>query len=130
MRRRWGGSVVGVVAVLAGGCAPGDGPAGVGSAAPSASVATFDAKAYCSKACKRSAGCGIESAETIARGGSAADKEALEQARTGRDAVEKACVDSCNARPPGPAEVEDARRAEACLVQPDCEAMQSCLEKL
>jgi hypothetical protein len=130
MRRGWGGLAGAGAAVLVAGCAPGEAPPGAGSAAPSASVAAFDAKAYCSKACKRSAGCGVESAEAIARGGSAADKEALEQARTGRDAVEKACVDSCNARPPGPAEVGDARRAEACLGQPDCEAMQACLEKL
>jgi len=91
---------------------------------------TFDTPAYCAKVCDRATTCGLERAEAIAKGGSSADRAALDRAASTRDAVQSACVDSCTARPPGRDAIAEVTRAQACLQQPDCEALQACLEKL
>ncbi len=121
------------------GCGPSDAtkdsadPAGsaapaANAAAASASAAKVDMGPFCAKLCKRSADCGLELAEAIAKNGPAADKQALEKAKAERDAVEKACVTACEKTPagedPDPATL---RQATKCLDAKTCTEFQSCL---
>jgi hypothetical protein len=128
MGRRWGWAMLGVGLWVAG-CGSRDGTPtdGLASATP---AATFDAPGYCARVCTRATSCSVEKAGAIARGGSAADRAVLDEVTQAREEAQRSCVDACNARPPGVRDGDEARRAQACLDQPDCEALETCLMKL
>jgi len=145
MSRCWGAWFASVVVLsTTGGCgAEGSPAAGSAStsaapassqragAGPSASASSpaFDAKGFCERLCKRSATCGLERAEALAKSGEAADKAALERARADRDGVEKTCLESCSKTPPSSASEEPVVAAEACLAEKECPAFRACLTK-
>lgn len=95
--------------------------------APPIVAESFDLVSHCSRVCRRASACGVEKAEALARSGPEADRAGLEALRAGQGEVEKGCVARCNAQAPGPQDLPLARKAAACLDQPDCASLEACL---
>ncbi|MBK8942388.1 MAG: hypothetical protein IPM79_33515 [Polyangiaceae bacterium] len=100
------------------------------STAPTSSAASFDAKAFCDRLCKRSAACGLERAESLAKSGEPSDLAALEKARADQPTVEKTCAEACAKAPPSGAADDAVAPTEACLAEKECTAFRACIAKL
>jgi hypothetical protein len=103
-------------------------PPGSGSptASAAATAAAFDTTAFCERLCKRSTSCGIEAVEALAKSGDEVDKKALEKAKTDAPTIEKTCVAKCTKSPPAGDQIEQAKKADACVAAADCAGFESC----
>jgi len=104
-------------------------PLGSSSAAGSSAPA-FEPKAFCEKLCKRSADCGLQKVEALAKSGDPTDLATLEKEKARRAEVESSCIETCTKGAPSGSEIERAKKAEACLDQKDCGPFEGCLQSV
>jgi len=96
------------------------------SGSPSAAAAKVDLPSFCEKVCKRSTACGIEAAESLAKG-HANELAVVEQLRKDAPKTEQTCRESCTTAAVGSDDQADLAAANGCLEQTSCATFESCL---
>jgi hypothetical protein len=104
-------------------------PAGKGAPSGSAAAPTVALAPYCEQVCKRSTACGLEAAETLAKG-HAHELGVVEQLRKDAPKTEATCVDACKASKVTDADNDALARAQGCLEQTTCKTFEGCLAQI
>ncbi len=105
----------------------GDGRSG---AAPTTTASTrsleAELSAYCGAVCKRSTACGLEAADAVVRG-HPAEVALLSRLKADAPKSEASCRDACRSTPTSELEPATFAKAERCVEQSTCDALEACL---
>lgn len=117
--------VVVLLACALGGCS--EQASAVASAAAGSGAKPIDQAGYCSRICQRATGCGIEAAESVARG-TPAEVALVGKMKAESNETERACVAECSKERLGEADARAMAEAESCIEQTTCETFARCLD--
>ena len=107
-------------------CGETSGPSAEPSATAGARSLEADLSAYCGAVCKRSTACGIEAADAIVRG-NPAEVSLLSRLKADASKNEATCSDACRASPPTDEQASAFAKAQTCVEQSTCDALEACL---
>lgn len=107
----------------------GSSPPGKSAPSGSASAPAVALAPYCEQVCKRSTACGLEAAETLAKG-HAHELGVVEQLRKDAPKTEATCVEACKASEVTEADGAALARAQGCLEQTTCKTFEGCLAQV
>ncbi|MBL9028312.1 MAG: hypothetical protein JNL21_39340 [Myxococcales bacterium] len=115
---------------LASGCSSeGASPSGKPATSGSAAAPAVALSPYCEQVCKRSTACGLEAAESLAKG-HAHELGVVEQLRKDAPKTEATCVEACKASKVTEADGDALARAQGCLEQTTCKTFEGCLVQI